>query len=85
MVNYKHAYNYWRKVVEEGSGGHFDRADFDDWFKGGAKPLTSAIDAMTTVETDNPGSREHFHQVVRRAFMDTLEACAKGTFGTGVA
>lgn len=80
-TNFQHAYNYWRKVFVETSDGRFSNEDFDRWFRGGAKPVADSFGYFGTVEVDNPGSKEHFNQVVRQAFIDMLNACSDRRFG----
>lgn len=80
-ANFEYAYNFWRKAFVESSGGHFTKADFDKWFRAGAKPVANSLGYFGTVEVDSPGSKEHFNQAVRQAFIDMLDACADGRFG----
>ena len=80
MANFQHAYNYWRKVFVEASDGHFSKEDFDKWFLAGAKPVAGSFGYFGTVEVDNLGSKEHFNQVLRQAFIDMIEACEDGRF-----
>lgn len=78
-MDFAYAYNFWRKVFVERSEGHFSNEDFDRWFMNGAKPVADSITYFGTVE--EPGSKEHFHEEMRVAFIDMLEACAEGRFG----
>ncbi len=76
-----HAYNYWRKVFVDSSDGHFTKADFDRWFRNGSRLADDALWYLPTADDYTPGSKEHFDVRMRIAFMNMLEACARGSFG----
>lgn len=77
-MNYEYAYNYWCKTFAAKAKPYWNKADFDKWFLGGAEPLVQSIGYMSTI--DNPGSKEHQHELLKASFMAMLDACERGDF-----
>ena len=51
-MEFEYAYNYWRKIFVDGSDGHFNKDDFDKWFRNDAQHVSDAFGYFPTI--DNP-------------------------------
>jgi hypothetical protein len=74
MVDFEHAYNYWRKIFADKSSA-WDKSDFDNWFSAGSKLPLSFFESGL-----KEGSKEHFNQLIKEAFIEMLSACERRDF-----
>jgi hypothetical protein len=73
-MNWKHAYNHWRKTLVSLSNGSFGNDHFDKWFNAGSE---SPIEWSPWKGVYKAGSKEHFFNVMHQAFKEMVRACAE--------